>query len=284
MQHLSVLTLFLYGFLCGMSTLYANELTAKSASDSAGDLKGPIVCLSETIPKNTIWNGEVHIPQRVTVEVGATLTIEPGTVVRFAEEKGMWVNGNIVAVGTKERPILFSIIGEKKEDHYWHQIMLEQSDSVFENCVFEYASVGLHSHFSKLSVKNSRFVSNETGMMFKGGPVSISNTKFSKNDFGVVFNLAKGKVERSVITENEVGILVRAEEKSGMIVRDSNIYNNSRYNLKMGDFNNGETIDVRNNWWGGVNPVDTIFDDRYEPGIGSALFEPSAGKSFVVNN
>lgn len=237
-----------------------------------------------TMSSDTIWRGEVHITDRLVVTSGTTLTIAPGTVVRFAETKGMWANGAIIALGTKDKPIRFSLLGDHGNNRRWHQIMVEKSEAAFTHCLFEYAEVGLHSHFSKLSVDHCRFSKNETGMMFKGGPIAISASEFMENTFGAVFNVAEGTLEKSNITGNEVGIMVRAHEEGGIEVHNSNIFNNSRYNLKMGDFNNGLDIDVRNNWWGGANAADTMFDDRFEPGIGRALWEPVAGEAFAVKN
>ena len=244
----------------------------------------PVICDNDEIETDTVWKGEVHVLKRVSLLEGVTLTIEPGTVVRFAKDFGLRANGNIRAIGLKDKPILFSIMDGEAADAHWHQIMLENSNSVFEHCIFERASVGLHSHFSDLLVRNSRFIHNETGMMFKGGPVSINNAEFSGNVFGVVFNTAKGKVNNSAITNNEVGIMVRAQEKDGIIAHNNNIFANSRYNLKMGDFNNGINIDVSNNYWGVADPADTMFDDRFEPGIGKAVYRPFLSEKLKIKN
>jgi hypothetical protein len=41
--------------------------------------------------------------------------------------------------------------------------------------------------------------------------------------------------------------------------------------------------DAKENWWGGGNPVDTIFDEKNEPGIGKVLYEPFAQKPFTLD-
>ena len=51
------------------------------------------------------------------------------------------------------------------------------------------------------------------------------------------------------------------------------IYDNKHYNIWVGDFNR-EDVEATGNWWGGHDPVETIFDARREPGIGLVNYEP----------
>ena len=233
------------------------------------------------VPVDTVWQGEVHIPRRVNTLAGTTLRIMPATVLRFAPHRGMWANGAIEAVGTPAERIL--ITGMAAEDGgEWHQIMVEKASATFVNCDFEQAETALHAHFSTLTVKNCSFRANQTGMMFKGGPVRILASRFTANSFGLVFNKALGRMSGSLVRDNEVGIMVRAQTPDGIRVSGSNIHRNSRYNLKMGDFNNGVDIDVRNNWWGMEDAGESIFDARAEEGIGFARFMPTAASAFPL--
>jgi predicted outer membrane repeat protein len=50
--------------------------------------------------------GEVIVGDTVVVERGASLTIQPDTILRFAESAGIQVHGEIRAEGTPEQPIL----------------------------------------------------------------------------------------------------------------------------------------------------------------------------------
>jgi hypothetical protein len=62
---------------------------------------------------------------------------------------------------------------------------------------------------------------------------------------------------------------------SGFTIHKNNMHDNERYNLRLGDFNT-ENVDARQNWWGTHQPLETIFDDRREPGIGRVEFDPFA--------
>jgi hypothetical protein len=247
--------------------------------DEAAAFTWPLAIL----PVDTIWQGRINVNRKINTLLGATLDIAPGTIVTLEHRRGIWANGNIRALGTADKRI--KIIGEKDgAAGRWHQIMVEKAHATFVNCDFDNAETALHSHFSELEVRGCTFRNNDTGMMFKGGPVQIKASSFTNNAFGLVFNKARGRVTASLISDNDVGIMVRDQEKDGMSVAGSNIYQNHRYNLKMGDFNNGENIDVRNNWWGTKKTAATIFDDRVDPGIGRAVFEPVASAKHGVPN
>jgi len=227
---------------------------------------------------DTVWEGVILIPRRVNGAAGASITVRPGTVVRFAAHRGLWSNSDIYAVGEAERPILFT----RRDEEPWHQIMVEKARGIFRYCRFDGAETALHSHFSKIEVATCWFTDNRTGMMFKGGPVRIRDSIFRDNEFGIIPNLAVGEVSSCEITANRIGIMVKAEKGRGMAIHGNNIYANRRYNLKMGDLNVDEDVDVRRNWWGTPDPAATFYDARTEPGVGLGVFEPVAPAPFPV--
>ncbi|MGB6972913.1 MAG: right-handed parallel beta-helix repeat-containing protein, partial [Desulfobulbales bacterium] len=251
-----------------------NDDPSKGRLDHKPVRKGPVPFawpLAE-INDDTTWDGEFIVPRKVTVLQGAILQIEPGSVVKFAEDRGMWVNGSIEAVGEPQKRILFTALNGTTDVH-WHQLMVEKGRGDFINCDFEYANTALHSHDSQINVRSCTFLHNKKGSMFKGGRVEIRQSEFVNNEFGIVPNLAVGFVTGNVIKENKVGILVRDDKEGKVLFRFNHIYNNLRYDVQMGEFNSGD-IDVTNNWWGKDGPV--IFDERQESGIGRARYEPFA--------
>lgn len=71
-----------------------------------------------TIISNTTWSptdGVYLVNQVVSVNQGVTLTILPGTVVKFASETALAVNGSLVANGTAASPIVFT---SQSDDSY----------------------------------------------------------------------------------------------------------------------------------------------------------------------
>ncbi len=228
---------------------------------------------------DTSWEGEIHVPVKVTVAKGVKLTILPGTVVKFAKDRGIWANGDIEAIGEPDNRILFTAM-EKTDEVYWHQFITEYATAKFAYCDFEYSDMAIHGHFSSIEVSDCLFRKNESGMRFRGGPVNIRRSVFVENNFGMVAYFARATVHDNLFTANDIGIMVRGERNNGLSFRQNNIHDNIRYNFRMGDFNNGEDVDARENWWGAGDPAATIYDDRNEPGIGMVLYEPYAPIKF----
>lgn len=232
------------------------------------------------VPVDTTWEGLINLPQTIETKMGSTLTVRPGTIVQFGKGVSLWLYGSFEAVGTPEKRILFTADQQTDEQSYWDQITTEKNSAILKNVDFENANMALHSHFSNVEVDNCRFSKSESGFRARGGPISVTQSYFTKNVYGMVFYLAKGVVEKNIFTNNEMGILVRAERRGGMIVRENNIFDNSRYNMRMGDFNEGNNANAINNWWGEGDPAALIWDDKNEAGIGVVEYEPYAQTPF----
>jgi hypothetical protein len=145
-------------------------------------------------------------------------------------------------------------------------------DSVMEHCIIENAIWGLHSHFTKLDLTACTIKNSEVGLRFRSGPLSISKCRFTGNRIGLRSYQGIAQISESDFTDNEIGIFVR-EKGGGLNITRSNLFRNSAYNIRVGDFN-VEDVKAPDNWWGSDNPSATIFDARNEPDIGRVLFEP----------
>ena len=224
------------------------------------------------IETNLTWRGDITISTTVKVSPGATLTVAPRTRVLFAEEAGLDVKGRIIANGEREGRIFFSSV-DKKEAAAWGEILLEHADgSSFTHCVIEYATWGLHSHFTRLAINDSLFRYNSGGIRFRSGPVEVRNSVFADNSVGIRSYRGNAVIAENLITRNGTGIFVR-EKGGGLTIRRNKLFANIDYNVRVGDFND-EDVDARENWWGSDSPPATIRDGRMEPGIGIVHYEP----------
>jgi len=240
-----------------------------------------------SINANVSWSGNIYLQTPLAVYSGATLRILPDTKVLFSKGSGIKIsNGKILAVGEKNKRIVFTSTennplvppllkeGERRfEDSLWDEILLEHADgSEFSFCDFEYAQWAIHSHFTNLKVSNCRFKNNQGGIRFRSGPVEIRRSSFTENRTGIRAYFGNADIRENFILNNEIGIFVR-EKGGGLTIRRNNIHLNKNYNIRVGDFNT-EDIDARENWWGGGNPAETIFDGSQEAGIGEVIYEP----------
>jgi hypothetical protein len=224
------------------------------------------------IGTSIVWDGEIEVDGKPEVARGAGLTISPATRVVFARGGGLLVSGMLHAVGAPAREIVFTA-RDGREPGAWDEIQLEHArNSIVSHAVFEYATWGLHSHFTNLVLSDSRFHHNYGGMRFRSGPVTVTGNAFTDNAIGIRQYLGTGTFTGNVITRNETGVFVR-EKGGGIVLHRNNIYANSGYNVRIGDFND-EDVDARDNWWGDGNPADGFFDGRREPGIGKVIYEP----------
>ena len=229
---------------------------------------------------DTTWYGDIHIADSVTVYAGTTLSVAPGAKVIFSDGAGLKINGKITAEGRKDARIVFTSL-KSKEASDWDEITLEfATDSMFSNCDFEYATWGIHSHFTNLKVSDCSFKNNYGGIRFMSGPAEIRHSLFEENHIGIRAYRGDALISENVFTGNDIGIFIR-EKGGGLTIKRNNLFSNADYNIRVGDFNS-EDVDARDNFWGVVSPSDTIFDESKEPGIGRVIYEPNALMPFKL--
>jgi hypothetical protein len=86
----------------------------------------PVTTLGGTLPaSNVIWSGVVRVTNDVTVPVGGTLTIEPGTLVLLngvssgTTAPDLFINGTIQSLGTETQPVTITCANAAQR---WGQI------------------------------------------------------------------------------------------------------------------------------------------------------------------
>lgn len=110
---------------------------------------------SGTLIRDEIWSGEIHVTDHIFVPKGVTLTIEPGTVVKFKHYRGYkepWkrlgitTTGTLKAVGTPEKQIWFTSDAKDPANGDWHMIRFEDAgtDSIIKYAVIEFAQQGIN--------------------------------------------------------------------------------------------------------------------------------------------
>jgi len=106
------------------------------------------------ISTDTIWQGEFLIKDTTIVQSGVTLTVEPGTKVKFKHYRGyrepekrlsMQIFGTLIARGSAAEPIYFTSDANDPQNGDWSMIRIYDSDnSVLSYCVIEFGQQGLN--------------------------------------------------------------------------------------------------------------------------------------------
>jgi hypothetical protein len=171
------------------------------------------------IGEATRWEGEVLIDGTVMVAPVALLTIAPGTVVSFAYrdtdgdglgESELFVQGRLLAEGTREAPIVFTALDGAGPGR-WGAINLMGTDveeSVLSWCLVESAYRGLHGHFSRFRVEHSVFRGNARSLQFQESTAAITDCSVSASISGLRFRDSTVAIDGLAVFGNTVGIQV----------------------------------------------------------------------------
>ncbi len=207
------------------------------------------------IKTDTIWDGDVLINADVEIAKGATLTIMPGTTVKFTkiepfgpgklyEEKThqfpraeLIIRGKIIAKGTKEKMITFTSAAATPGPADWGAInLLDSIDNVIEYTDFSYAHTAIHAHSGRVTITNSYLHDNGVAIGMKNvkefktkSEMIVRNNLISTNGGGLLF----GKGAVMIATKNDIinselfGIYCKKGGSSSVIK-----YNNISKNMK----------------------------------------------------
>jgi len=113
---------------------------------------------SRILAEDTHWSGAILVEGMVTVAEQATLTITPGTVVRFGADSGILVLGRIVAKGTAELPIMLASKYSEPVAADWYGIVLTGTakKNIFEQVQMQGAEAAIYARSSSLELKHLR--------------------------------------------------------------------------------------------------------------------------------
>lgn len=158
--------------------------------------KGPNV-ISNTvrsgiISSDEIWSGEILVTESVIVPTNVTLSIEPGTIVKFKHYRGYkepWKKtslsvegGTLKAVGTPEKQIWFTSDASGPINGDWGGIsLLNTDDSEFNYVIVEFGEIGIVQLDSSVPVKNSivRWSNSEGLYAERSKSIFINNTLYN---------------------------------------------------------------------------------------------------------
>ena len=268
-------------------------------SNSQGIYVGPGV---RYIPGHTVYGSETWysggtyvVQGDITIANGATLTIEPGTLVKLTSYGQITVNGTLKATG-----VTFTWADGQNQ---WAGIRFQGAGacgSRLENCVIEHAAGSLYSSYGYgclLIVQSSPTITGCTinsstgsyGIYLDSSSPTISNSTVNGKGYGIyAFNKSSPTISGNTLSNNAYGIWV-SSDSSGTYA--GNTYNG---NTAYGMYYTGLlTLSATHNNWGSPSgPLDNS-DDRagggwYNPnGKGdrvsdNVMYDPWLGKPLTV--
>jgi len=282
-----------------------NESTDKLAVIGTAVPPGP-TRVSGNIERDLVWYSGASpyiIDDTVVVSENATLTIEPGTIIR-SNGRGLAIRGNIIASGGKKQIISF----ESNIEGTWVGIAFERvgSNSIIEFARIKDADIGIACKSSSPDIKNNEFIKNNIGIKITGGyskpdidgniihdnkltgviildgaaPSVKNNTIKNNGQKGLLINNAgTAQVQNNTIVNNSsTGIMVKNSQIS---ITGNNIYDNQPFDMES-DFE-GSSTDANDNWWGDSDWHEVFKTTNGRVRIASILNKPyPGGKSIKV--
>jgi hypothetical protein len=121
------------------------------------------VISDDLIRQDQTWSGDILVTQHVTIVSGVTLTIAPGTTVRFepmrplfVSDPTLYVNGRLIAMGTAEKPIRFTSNAIQPEPGDWGGIRFYRGSagSILDHVIIEFPVTAVYPD-DNITVSNS---------------------------------------------------------------------------------------------------------------------------------
>ena len=192
---------------------YYYKSTSVNIDDVEGPLSSPPVSVTPQsagdITSNTTWAGTLIITGDVTVKQGATLTIEPGTTIRFdGSSWDLFIEGVLSAQGTAENQITFTSNQTTPNPGDWRGIDFTDSsnDSL---CIISYATVeyawrGIECILASPTITNNTITGNSNEGIYCGAssPTISNNTITENSGQGIYCSSSSPTISNNTITGN----------------------------------------------------------------------------------
>ncbi len=185
-----------------------------------------------TISEDTTWHGEIMVEGGVTVASHATLTILPGAIIHFrvTDQASLYnanllVQGRLLAVGTAEKPIIFTGAYDDTEPGDWQGIILLGSEkkNLLEYCRIEGGVIGIDAAYSTLTLKNTSLVKCLTGTRLQDCLVVMAGGGASSCRLGMIMTDSEADIRDASFSSNRQGLLA---VRSSLYLSGATLYGN----------------------------------------------------------
>ena len=248
---------------------YYYKLSALDRAGNESTLTGSVPCtplkpgptvVSQNIAVDTVWyavSSPYIIKKKIEIMNGATLTIEPGSVVE-SEGPAIVVRGILLAKGTENNFIQFTGAGDGKEGGAWEGIIFDNTndeESRIQYSKIKQAKTAVAMLASSPSLSHNTITKNDTGIRVTefSKPKVTENTIIGNKGTGILCERSEPEITGNTISENGGGgILCR---NAVPIIRNNNITGNNEFDLSAE--NRASTmVAALDNWWGSKDHAD----------------------------
>ncbi len=230
-------------FKTGLKVLKVSVITATAVTLASSTVASAAVTAPSKITANTTWTaaaGPYIVKSAVTVSAKVTLTIEPGTVVKFFDTSSrLLVAGSLTAIGTPDRRIVFTSI---KDDSVggdtggngpstpaagdWYYIGLSGRSSILRYTDIRYGGYGVRAQ-SNAAVQILSLANHEVSYS------TITNSLTS----AIYLYQGNASLYKNTLNSNVIGI---SFHNSTVTVSDNDI----SYNKRMGVYTMSTSLQI----------------------------------------
>jgi parallel beta-helix repeat protein len=261
-----------YGISGSTITVIENSTTTANLSlVAAGQVQG---IYSENITW-TLAGSPYLIKGAVVFDTGATLTIEPGVVVKFSTGTFLRIKGALKAQGSADKHIIFTSDKTSPAKGDWQYIEFsagcDTANSIVSYCEIKYAQYGLYLNYASPKEISNNIISDS------GGGYSYA--------YGIYLNNSgAGTTISNNIIKNNNSYGIYANNGTGGMISGNKIENNGSYGIYF-SYGTGGTISgntVRYNSDGGIyiyspNGEVTVSNNTVEGNNGYGIYFYSSG-------
>ncbi len=230
---------------------------------------GNQVNVSGNVCGNWTNNNTYIVTGSITVPTGCTLTIQPGTVIKFNSNDTLTANGVLIASGTTANPILFTSNLATQNIGDWYGILAHNSSSIIDNCIIEYCNgmdaTGYNPIISNNVMRNSR-----SGVYCNNCSPHIFNNK--------IYNLITPNGSIGIWVEGTCNAVIECNELyafgtwgCGIITNSNLVRNNIIHDINEGIQSRSSNSRVENNY-------------LYNCNTGIAVYSTNVPYPVITNN
>ncbi len=187
-----------------------------------------------TITENaTLTAGTWYINNTITIARGVTLTINPGSTLRFASGSSLIVNGTLNANGNSSQRITFTSTSDT-----WDGIRFHHSSGTLNYCNISNATYGVWSWYQpNLTLQNCQITNNTYGVLYEGEAIPSSTVPsptivyctLSNNYYGIYYHYSginQNEIAHNTVTNNQAHGIVLDMCSSPQSIHDNTISSN----------------------------------------------------------